>query len=101
MRTLPPVGRASAMTEWRRPLAFYRWQVDTGHIGGTSAWDLPGSVENCRDLSRSSGSMPVTSAEVRSTPAQDPAYRPTCLPGRSVPLTASWGRCGRGPTSVR
>jgi hypothetical protein len=29
-------------------------------------------------------------ATVRETLAQDPAYRSTCLPGRSVPLTASW-----------
>jgi hypothetical protein len=26
--------------------------LDVGHIGGTSARDLPRSVENCRDLSR-------------------------------------------------
>jgi hypothetical protein len=51
------------------------------HIGGTLARDLSRSVENCRDLNRRSGGMPIASAEVREIRAQDAAYRPThpCL----------------------
>jgi hypothetical protein len=51
--------------------------MEVGHIRGTSARDLPGSVENCRDLIRRSGGMQSALAEVKKTPAQDPAYRPT------------------------
>ena len=48
-----------------------------GHIGGTSAREMPRSAEKCRDLSRRSRTRPGASAEVTGTPAQDPAYRPT------------------------
>jgi hypothetical protein len=44
-----------------------------GHIGGTSARDVPGSVENSQDLSRRPGGLPGASAEVRNALAQDPA----------------------------
>ena len=47
--------------------------------GGTSARDLPESVEDCPDLIRWSDGLSNTSAEVRSALAQGPAYRPTQL----------------------
>jgi hypothetical protein len=47
-----------------------------GHIGGTSARDLPGDAENYRDLRRRSGGSTGASADVRGIQAQDPAYRP-------------------------
>jgi hypothetical protein len=53
--------------------------VRPGHIGGTSARDLPRSIENCRDLNRRSDGVRRESAEVSRTQAQDPAYRPTRL----------------------
>jgi hypothetical protein len=52
-------------------------QYQPGHIRGTSARDLPGSVENCRDLIRRSAGIPGASTEVSRILAQDPAYRPT------------------------
>jgi hypothetical protein len=74
----PGTARCSTLC-WtgRWPLLSRRLRLlDAGHIGGTPPRDLPGSVENCRDLSCSSDDMPGASAEVRSTPTQDPAYRP-------------------------
>jgi hypothetical protein len=50
--------------------------TDAGHIRGTSARDLPKSVENCRDLSLRPDGLAGASAKVRNTLAQDPAYRP-------------------------
>ena len=55
--------------------------VQAGHIPGTSRRDLPGSDENRRDLSRKSDLMRGAFALLRDTPAQDPAYRPTCQAG--------------------
>jgi MFS family permease len=46
----------------RRPLASSA--AGPGHIGGTSARDLPGSDQNCRDLSNRSGSVLVASVQV-------------------------------------
>jgi hypothetical protein len=46
--------------------------------------DLPGSNENYRDLIRRSDDISGTSIEVRSSPAQGPAYRPTLFPSASV-----------------
>ena len=48
-----------------------------GHISGTSHRDLLAIVEIHRDLSSRSSGILTISAEVRSAPAQDPAYRPT------------------------
>jgi hypothetical protein len=48
-----------------------------GHIGGTSARDLPRSAENRRDLIPRSGGTLCSFAKVSYTLAQDPAYRPT------------------------
>jgi hypothetical protein len=44
-----------------------------GHIGGTSARELPVSAENYRDLTHRSDGISVRSVEVRRSPAQDPA----------------------------
>jgi hypothetical protein len=46
-------------------------------MGGTSARDLPGNVENCQDLNARSDRIPGALGEVMNTLAQDPAYRPT------------------------
>jgi len=48
-----------------------------GHIGGTSARDLPGIIENCRDLSSRSDGIAGTLGEVGERSTHDPAYRPT------------------------
>jgi hypothetical protein len=47
-----------------------------GHIGGTSARDLPGDADNCRDLARTSSGRSAASIEVRRTQEQDSAYKP-------------------------
>ena len=63
--------------------------VQPGHIGGTSARDLPGGAENCRDLVRTSSGISAASVEVRRTQEQDPAYRPTHPPALAyLPLPA-------------
>ena len=62
-----------------------------GHIRGTSPYDLSGSDENRRDLSRKSERMSPTFAMVRDSPARDPAHRPTHPQSQSTPL----GRAAR------
>ena len=63
----PVVSRHLGHSQWCRP----------GHIGGTSARDLPRNTENYRDLNRRSVARLGTPGMFSETNAPDPAYRPT------------------------
>ena len=78
--------------------------LDAGHIGGTSARDLPETWRTAEISARPDG-MPTTSVKVRDTPAQDPAYRPSSplgsLPGTERSLRFLVRSCaGRATTKI-